>query len=133
MLPDVTIALSDEAIKRAGIVITAVESGPMLTTLRLPAVVEPNAYKQVTVTPLVSGRITKVVADLGAHVRQGQTMATVCDDLTLFADLLRAATAAALAFVARAIRSDGVIVSSDRRPPIRPPLAPCSRKYSRAA
>jgi cobalt-zinc-cadmium efflux system membrane fusion protein len=77
MLPDVTITLSDEVIKRAGIVVTAVESEPLVTTLRLPAVVEPNAYKQVTVTPLVSGRIIKVVADLGAHVRQGQTMATV--------------------------------------------------------
>lgn len=77
MLPDVTIALTDEAIKRAGIVVAAVESEPLVTTLRLPAVVEPNAYKQVTVTSLVSGRIIKVVADLGAHVRQGQTMATV--------------------------------------------------------
>jgi RND family efflux transporter MFP subunit len=77
MLPDVTIVLSDEGVKRAGIVVAAVESSPIVTTLRLSAVVEPNAYKQVTVTPLVSGRITKVVADLGAHVRQGQAMATV--------------------------------------------------------
>jgi RND family efflux transporter MFP subunit len=77
MLPDVTITLSEESAKRAGIVVAAVESRPMSTKLRLPAVVEPNAYKQVTVTPLVSGRITRVLADLGAHVRQGQTIATV--------------------------------------------------------
>jgi RND family efflux transporter MFP subunit len=76
-LPDVDITLSDEAIKRAGIVVAAVESGPMVTTLRLPAVVEPNAYKQINVTPLVSGRITSVRAELGAQVRQGQTLATV--------------------------------------------------------
>ena len=77
MLPDVTITLSEEAVKRAGIVVAAVESRPMVTTLRLPAVVEPNAYKHVTVTPLVSGRITRVLVDLGARVREGQTMATV--------------------------------------------------------
>lgn len=76
-LPDVTISLNEEAVRRAGFVVAAVQSGPMITTLRLPAVVEPNAYKQVAVTPLVSGRITKVAVDLGAHVRQGQTMATV--------------------------------------------------------
>jgi RND family efflux transporter MFP subunit len=40
-------------------------------------VVEANAYKQVVVTPLVSGRITRVAADLGQHVRQGQTMAEI--------------------------------------------------------
>lgn len=77
MLPDVVIGLTEEAVRRAGIVIAAVESRPLVTTLRLPAVVEPNAYKQVTVTPLVAGRITRVLADLGAHVRPGQTLATV--------------------------------------------------------
>jgi len=77
MLPDVTITLSSEAVKRAGIVVVPVESRPLVTTLRLPAVVEPNGYKQVAVTPLVSGRVTRVLVNLGAHVRQGQTMASV--------------------------------------------------------
>ena len=45
--------------------------------LRLPAVVEPNAYARVSVTPLVTGRVTSVSAQLGAQVRQGQTLATV--------------------------------------------------------
>ena len=77
VLPDVTITLNEEAVRRAGLVVAAAGSGPMITTLRLPAVVEPNAYKQVAVTPLVSGRVAKVVVDLGTRVRQGQTMATV--------------------------------------------------------
>jgi len=76
-LPDVAIALNEDAIKRAGIVVATVDSAPLTATLRLPAVVEPNAYKQVSVTPLVSGRVTKVLVELGAQVRQGQTMATV--------------------------------------------------------
>lgn len=76
-LPDVAISLSEDAIKRAGIVVATVDAAPLTATLRLPAVVEPNAYKQVSVTPLVSGRVTKVLVELGAQVRQGQTMATV--------------------------------------------------------
>lgn len=43
---------------------------------------------------------------------------------------LRAATAAAEAFFARAVRSSGVMVSRDRLPPILPPFAPCLRKNS---
>jgi RND family efflux transporter MFP subunit len=77
LLPDVTITLSNEAVKRAGIVVVPVESRPLVTRLRLPAVVEPNGYKQVAVTPLVSGRVTRVLVNLGARVREGQTMASV--------------------------------------------------------
>jgi RND family efflux transporter MFP subunit len=45
--------------------------------MRLPGVVEPNAYRLVTVTPLVGGRVTRVSAELGAHVRRGQTLAQI--------------------------------------------------------
>src|SRR5262245_58403172 len=44
-LPEVAISLSEDAIKRAGIVVATADSAPLVTTLRLPAVVEPNAYK----------------------------------------------------------------------------------------
>ena len=37
----------------------------------------PNAYKQVVVTPVISGRITRVTADLGQHVQRGQTLAQI--------------------------------------------------------
>jgi len=76
-LPDVIVTLTDETIRRAGIEVATVQSGPMASVLRLPAVVEPNAYKQVIVTPLVSGRITRVLSELGTQVRQGETMAIV--------------------------------------------------------
>ena len=71
------VSLSEGAITRVGIAVSRVESVPRSTVLRLPAVVEPNAYKRVTVTPLVSGRVTRVLPDLGARVRQGQVMATI--------------------------------------------------------
>ena len=76
-LPDVIVTLTDEAVKRAGIEIATVEAGSATDVLRLPAVVEPNAYARVSVTPLVTGRVTSVSAQLGAQVRQGQTLATV--------------------------------------------------------
>ena len=76
-LPDVTIPLSAEAADRAGIVVAPVESGRINTAMRLPGLVEPNAYRRVAVTPLVAGRVTRVAAELGDRVRRGQLLAQV--------------------------------------------------------
>lgn len=76
-LPDVVVTLSPEAVERAGITVTAVTAGTASGGLRAPGVVEPNAYKQVVVTPLVSGRVTRVSAELGQRVQRGQTIAQV--------------------------------------------------------
>jgi cobalt-zinc-cadmium efflux system membrane fusion protein len=76
-LPDVVVPLSAEAVKRAGIAVTPVESGTSAGGIRLPGVVEPNAYREVVVTPLVSGRVTRVGAALGARVRRGQSLAQI--------------------------------------------------------
>jgi cobalt-zinc-cadmium efflux system membrane fusion protein len=76
-LPDVIVPLSQDAVKRAGIVVAPVASGPSATEIRLPGVVEPNAYRQVVVTPLVGGRVTKIGPALGDRVRRGQTMAAI--------------------------------------------------------
>jgi cobalt-zinc-cadmium efflux system membrane fusion protein len=76
-LPDVTITLTQEAVERAGIEVAPVRSGGAASSARLPGVVEPNAYRQVVVTPLVSGRVTRVSAQLGERVRRGQTLAQV--------------------------------------------------------
>ena len=75
--PDVVVPLSQEAVERAGIVVAPVTRGPLATGIRLPGVVEPNAYRQVVVTPLVAGRVTKIVPALGDHVRRGQTLAQI--------------------------------------------------------
>ena len=64
--PAAAVSLSAETAKRAGLTVVTVESTRVGDVLRLPATVEPNAYKRVTVTPLVSGRVTRVMADLGA-------------------------------------------------------------------
>ena len=74
---DVVVTLTPEAIQRAGIVIAPVSPGRDTSTLRLPGVVEPNAYKQVVITPLVGGRVTRVLAELGQSVRRGQPLADI--------------------------------------------------------
>jgi cobalt-zinc-cadmium efflux system membrane fusion protein len=76
-LPDVVVTLSQEAAKRAGITTTAVSAGTASGGVRAPGVVEANAYKQVVVTPVVSGRVTRVTADLGQHVQRGQALAQI--------------------------------------------------------
>lgn len=72
-----TVTLSPEAVARAGIVVAPVTYATIRTEIRLPGVVEPNAYRQAAVTPLVAGRVTHVSAQLGDHVRQGETMAAI--------------------------------------------------------
>ena len=76
-LPDVEIQLGADAVKRAGIVTTPVSEAASTSNIRLPGVVAPNAYRQVTVTPLVSGRISAVSAQLGERVRRGQPIAQI--------------------------------------------------------
>jgi RND family efflux transporter MFP subunit len=76
-LPDVPVPLTTEAVERAGIVIAPVATALRTGELRVPGVVEPNAYRQVVVTPLVSGRVTRVSAELGDRVRRGQTLAQI--------------------------------------------------------
>ena len=73
-LPDVVVTLSLEAMKRAGIELVPVTRGAGSPAVRIPGTVEPHAYKQVTVTPLVAGRVTRVLVELGDQVRRGQTL-----------------------------------------------------------
>lgn len=76
-LTDVAVTLSEDAIKRSGIVVSVVTSGSQGAERRLPGIVEPNAYRQVEVTPLAAGRVTNVAVALGAQVRRGQTLAQI--------------------------------------------------------
>jgi cobalt-zinc-cadmium efflux system membrane fusion protein len=76
-LPDVIVLLNQDAVERAGIVVAPVTSGTSKTEIRLPGVVEPNAYRRVVVTPLVAGRVTKVGPALGDRVRRGQTLTEI--------------------------------------------------------
>jgi membrane fusion protein, heavy metal efflux system len=74
---EVVITLTPEAIQRAGIVLARVSAGRDGSALRLPGVVQPNAYKQIVITPVVAGRVTRVLAELGQSVRRGQALAEI--------------------------------------------------------
>lgn len=76
-LPDVVVTLSQDGVDRAGIVVSPVGTSDAAGGLRLPGIVQPDAYRQVEVTPLVAGRITRVQAELGEQVRRGQTLAHI--------------------------------------------------------
>jgi RND family efflux transporter MFP subunit len=76
-LSDVVVPVGEDAIARAGIKSAVVVAAQSASEIRLPGVVEANGYKQVAVTPLVSGRVTQVFAELGAHVRRAQPLAQV--------------------------------------------------------
>jgi membrane fusion protein, heavy metal efflux system len=76
-LPDIVVPIAKDAIDRAGIVVSPVAAGGLSAELRLPGIVEPNAYRQVVVTPLVAGRITRVLAELGGTIRRGQSLAEI--------------------------------------------------------
>lgn len=75
--PDIVVPLTPEAAGRAGIVVEPVGTALLESTVRLPGLVQPNGYRQVTVTPLVAGRVTAVAVQLGDHVRKGQRMAQI--------------------------------------------------------
>ena len=72
-----TLTLSNDAIARAGIVFGTAASFLAPAELRIPAVVEPNAYRAVVVTPITAGRITRVSAELGQSVRRGEMLAQI--------------------------------------------------------
>ena len=74
---DIAVPLTKEAVERAGIQLTTVSTQLVSDSLRLPGRVEPNAYRQVSVTPLVAGRVVGVSAQLGDRVRKGRSLARV--------------------------------------------------------
>ena len=69
------VTLTPEAAARAGIRVAPVETARLDSQVTLPALVEADAYQQVVVTAVVGGRVTRVLAELGQHVRRGQLIA----------------------------------------------------------
>jgi cobalt-zinc-cadmium efflux system membrane fusion protein len=77
MLADVRISVAPELAQRARLEVETVRSGRSSTRLRIPGIVEANAYKQVSVAPLVGGRVTRVAVALGDRIRRGETLAEI--------------------------------------------------------
>ena len=71
------VTLTTDMASRAGIRTVRATPGTATSALRVPGVVQPNAYRQGIVTSLVSGRVTQVDAELGDRVQPQQALATI--------------------------------------------------------
>lgn len=72
-----TVSLSPEMVARAGISTALVRAGGAASTWRSPGSVAANAYRQVVVTPVASGRVTAVMTELGQRVTEGQPLVEI--------------------------------------------------------
>jgi RND family efflux transporter MFP subunit len=72
-----SVIVAPELMSRAGIEIGVATTGSTTARLRLPGEVQPDAYRTVSVTSLVAGRITEVGAVLGDRVPAGRVMARI--------------------------------------------------------
>ncbi|MGI8783440.1 MAG: efflux RND transporter periplasmic adaptor subunit [Acidobacteriota bacterium] len=73
----VVVQLDGESAKRAEIQTAAVETRPVAQEIRAPGTVEPNQYRNVTVSSIVAGTVTAVTAKLGDFVGRGRSLATI--------------------------------------------------------
>jgi RND family efflux transporter MFP subunit len=71
------IRIPADVVARAGIRVEPAGTAVTTGAVRVPGTVQPNAYRQVSVTPLVGGRITRVLVELGQAVKRGQPIAEV--------------------------------------------------------
>ncbi|MGH7356028.1 MAG: efflux RND transporter periplasmic adaptor subunit [Candidatus Rokuibacteriota bacterium] len=69
--------LTPDAVARAGIKTATVSAAESTASVRVPGSVMPNAYREVKVTPIVGGIVTKVHVALGDTVRRGAPIVTL--------------------------------------------------------
>ena len=74
---EVEVVLTLEALTRAGIKTASVTTMGAGGSLSVPGSVMPNAYRDVKVTPIAGGIVTKVHVELGAAVRRGAPLVTL--------------------------------------------------------
>lgn len=74
---DVEVILTPEAVTRAGLKTARVSAGASTASVTVPGSVMANAYREVKVTPIVGGIVTKVHVELGATVKRGMPLVTL--------------------------------------------------------
>jgi cobalt-zinc-cadmium efflux system membrane fusion protein len=74
---EVEVILAPEAVAQAGIKTAEVSVVEPRASTEVPGAVTANAYREVKVTPVVSGIVRKVHAELGTAVKQGMPLATL--------------------------------------------------------
>ena len=68
---DVEVVLSADALAKIGIKTSTIAAVDASASVQVPGSVMPNAYREVKVTPIVGGIVTKVPVGLGDPVRRG--------------------------------------------------------------
>ena len=74
---DTEILIPPDVVARAGLKRVTVGVADVGAAVTLPGTVMPNAYREVKVTPIAGGIVTRIHADLGASVPRGALLATV--------------------------------------------------------
>jgi len=85
---EIEVTVPVESLDRMHLQFAKVTGGTMSTEIRVPGTVQPNAYREVHVTPIAGGVVTQVSAELGQSVKRGQPIVRV-----LSKDLAEAQTA----------------------------------------
>ena len=85
---EIEVTVPVESMDRLHLQFAKVTGGTMSTEIRVPGTVQPNAYREVHVTPIAGGVVTQVSVELGQSVKRGQPIAQV-----LSRDLSEAQTA----------------------------------------
>jgi RND family efflux transporter MFP subunit len=75
--PEIEVTIPAEDLERLHLKFAKVTETAVKVEVRVPGTVQPNAYKQVRVTPLAGGVVTQVAADLGQTVKRGQALAQI--------------------------------------------------------
>ena len=73
----VEISIPSSEVDRLHLKFAKVTEAAIIVEIRVPGTAQPNAYKQIHVTPLVGGVVTQVAAEIGQQVKQGQSLAQV--------------------------------------------------------
>ena len=74
---EVEISIPSSEVDRLHLKFAKVTEASIVVEIRVPGTVQPNAYKQIHVTPLVGGVVTQVAVEVGQPVKQGQPLAQI--------------------------------------------------------
>ena len=75
--PAAAVEIDGDLAARAGVETQPAATGAIDGGVRVPGTVQPNAYRQVKVMPLVAGRVTRMLVELGQPVARGAAIAEI--------------------------------------------------------
>lgn len=74
---EATISIPSSEVDRLRLRFAKATEAIVASEIRVPGTVQPNAYKQVHVTPIAGGVVTQVNAEIGQAVQRGQTLVQI--------------------------------------------------------